>query len=72
MNGSSGVKSSDHCGDHSGTCARMERAEQDIQTLFREIDGMKKWVIAGMSGLIMQALIFIGGVVLIVIQKHPV
>lgn len=72
MNGSSAAKSSDHCGDHSGTCARMDRAEQDVQKLFEEIDGMKKWVIAGMSGLIMQALIFIGAVVIVVMQKHPV
>lgn len=59
----------EHCDSHSGQCARMDRAERDIQTLFGEVDGMKKMVITAMGGVILQVVVFIGGVVLMMMQR---
>ena len=73
MNGAhEGKPERNHCDDHSGHCVRMDRAERDIQTIFTEIDRMKKWVIAGMGGLLLQAVVFVGGLVIVLMQRgHP-
>lgn len=59
----------EHCDDHSGQCARMDRAERDIQTIFNEVNGMKKMVITAMGGVIIQVVVFIGGVILMMMQR---
>jgi hypothetical protein len=43
-----------HCGDHSGNCSRIERAENDIQCIWKAIDQMRTWVILGMAALVLQ------------------
>jgi len=58
------------CKAHSGILARVNSNEMRINTLFvevekndKEIDKMKNWVIAGMAGLILQLIIFIGSLI---------
>lgn len=42
------------CGEHSANCAKIDRAERDIQSLWLAIDNMRNWVIAGMAAVLLQ------------------
>lgn len=60
------------CKEHSGHEARLRNLELDgadmknaISSSHRRIDGMKNWVIAGMSSMIIQLVIAIIGVIII-------
>lgn len=55
------------CGEHSGVCERMDRAERDIQDLFKGIDRMKAWVIGGMTSMIVSGVVFI---IKLLAEKH--
>ena len=57
------------CYYHSGLDARLESLEQNrveiwqaIDKVHERIDGMKNWVIAGMSSLIIQLILWIIGI----------
>lgn len=54
----------DYCAEHSGHAARIKNSEDDIKVIahntdaaHRRLDGMKNWVIAGMTALILQLLL---------------
>ena len=47
------------CGEHSGVCERMRNAEQNIEKIWKAIDAMRAWVMAGMGALLIQAVVFI-------------
>jgi hypothetical protein len=49
------------CDDHNEHCFRLKANEESVQSLWKEINGMKKWVIGGMAGLLIQVVVFIGG-----------
>jgi hypothetical protein len=57
------------CDDHKEHCFRLKNTEDGVQLLWKEINDMKKWVIAGMGGLLMQVVIFIGAIALVLMQK---
>jgi hypothetical protein len=42
----------EECLQHSGIEGRMKRAEADVQAIWRSIDSMKAWVIAGMGSMV--------------------
>lgn len=47
------------CMDHKDHQTRIKRNEDDIQRIWKEINAMKKWVIGGMSGLLIQIIVII-------------
>ena len=58
----------DKCLEHSGHASRIKNLEKgqgdcmkEATAAHRRIDGMKNWVIAGMTSLIMQLLLVIAG-----------
>jgi hypothetical protein len=62
----------EHCLDHSGCVARITNLEEDGKTMARDIssahrrmDGMKNWVIAGMTSLVLQLIVMIIGLTLV-------
>lgn len=64
--------SSDFCNQHSGHEARMTALEGSREVMWKAIDrsherldGMKNWVIAGMTSLVIQLILFIGGIILV-------
>ena len=66
------------CNEHSGHEARIANLEKGevamesgITSAHRRIDGMKNWVIAGMTSLVIQLILFIGSVVLVYIRTKP-
>lgn len=57
-----------HCLDHSGCVARitnledgMEKHDSSILASHKRIDGMKNWVIAGMTSLVLQLIVMVVG-----------
>ena len=55
------------CKEHSGHEARIENLEKEdknqwisINSSHKRIDGMKNWVIAGMTSLLIQLLVIVG------------
>jgi hypothetical protein len=61
-----------YCMEHSGVLARLDHVEDVTKSMDKEIgvahqriDGMKNWVIAGMTSLILQLLVMILGLVLV-------
>jgi len=52
------------CGNHTDHKNKITRNEQDIQLIWKEINRMKFWVIAGMSGLLLQVALTIGKLLL--------
>jgi hypothetical protein len=59
------------CKEHSGHAARIKNLEDEGKKMensntaaHRRIDGMKNWVIAGMTSLVMQLLLMIAGLAL--------
>ncbi len=60
------------CAEHSGHEARIKNLEEakeemthTIETAHRRIDGMKNWVIAGMTSLVIQLILAVFGIVII-------
>jgi len=60
------------CIEHSGHEARLNSLETNKEEMWKSIDrshhridGMKNWVIAGMTSLVIQLVLFIGGLVVI-------
>lgn len=49
------------CNDHNEHCFRLKSNEDSVLSLWKEINAMKKWVIGGMAGLLIQVVVFIGG-----------
>lgn len=56
----------EHCLEHSGCIARIRNLEReqgqmnkDIHSAHRRVDGMKNWVIAGMTSMILQLIVLI-------------
>ena len=63
--------SADFCNQHSGHEARLSTLEQNKNDLWQSVDrvhtrvdGMKNWVIAGMTSLVLQLIIMIIGFVI--------
>lgn len=66
------------CLEHSGHQSRLENLEEgerslltNINAAHRRIDGMKNWVIAGMTSLIMQLVLAIIGLALYWVRSAP-
>lgn len=66
------------CKEHSGHAARIknleiegEKMEKSNIAAHRRIDGMKNWVIAGMTSLIGQLILAIIGLVLYWVKSKP-
>lgn len=57
------------CQDHTGHSARIVNTETNIEKLWKEVNSMKKWVIAGMGGLIVELIIVIITSIYILITK---
>jgi len=62
----------DICMAHSGHKERLHNIEKDqseawkaIDRAHDRIDSMKNWVIAGMTSLVLQLIIFIGGLIIL-------
>lgn len=49
--------------------ARIDRNEKDIQSLWEEINGMKKMFIIGMAGLLLNGITLVSGVILVIAGK---
>ena len=47
----------------------QSHVNNDITNLWKEVNGMKKMVITAMGGVILQVVVFIGAVVLVLIQR---
>jgi hypothetical protein len=47
----------------------QENVNENLRNIWREINGMKKMVMTAMAGVILQVVVFIGAVVLVLIQK---
>jgi len=47
----------------------QKHVDDSFIAVWKEINGMKKMVMVAMGGVILQALVFIGAVVLVMIQK---
>lgn len=47
------------CGEHSGVCERIKTLELNVEKIWKRIDAMASWVMAGMGALLVQAIIFI-------------
>lgn len=68
----------DKCLEHSGHASRIKALEKSqgetmntANTAHRRIDGMKNWVIAGMTSLVMQLILVIAGLVLYWVKAGP-
>lgn len=70
------------CLEHSGCVAKIENLKREVGTLetsttsaHKRIDGMKNWVIAGMTSLILQLLLMLIGIAVISAKnnetEHP-
>lgn len=55
--------------ENCGCKIKVERNQYDIQILWGEINGMKKMFIAGMAGLLLNGIVFIGSFVLALMGK---
>jgi len=49
-----------HCADHSGFCARLDAHEKAIDQLWKAVNGIKAWIIAGMGSMIVYFLTVAG------------
>lgn len=49
----------DECDEHSGLEARVARDTEDIQRLWKAIEKMRAWVVAGMGSMIGYVLILV-------------
>jgi len=65
------------CNQHSGHEARITNLERgsigmegDITAAHRRMDGMKNWVIAGMTSLVVQLILFIGSIVVVYMKVN--
>ena len=65
------------CNEHSGHQARIRSLESNKEDMWKSIDrsheridGMKNWVIAGMTSLVIQLILFIGGIVLVYVKAR--
>lgn len=47
------------CSEHSGHEARITANEKAIETLFKQINNIKYWVIAGMGSMLLSGLVFV-------------
>lgn len=56
------------CTENCGCKVRIKRNENDIQSLGKEVNNMKKMVITAMWTVIIQAAIFAGGVILLIVR----
>jgi len=61
-----------YCMEHSGHRARLDNLEEDAKIMNKEIgaahrrmDGMKNWVIAGMTSLVLQLIVMIVGLTML-------
>ena len=61
-----------YCMEHSGFRTRLDNIEKenkamdkDIDAAHRRVDGMKNWVIAGMTSLVLQLVIMLLGLVVV-------
>ena len=52
------------CTENCGCKEKINRNKDDIQLIWKEINAMKKWVIAGMCGLIAEILIVVVNIAL--------
>jgi len=66
------------CLEHSGHASRIKNSEDDIidvkhsaTAAHRRIDGMKNWVIAGMSSLVIQLIVAVIGLTLYWVRSRP-
>ena len=66
------------CLEHSGHSSRIKNNEDNLKAVaqaataaHRRIDGMKNWVIAGMSSLVMQLIIMLIGLILYWVRTKP-
>lgn len=48
-----------HCGDHSGNCEKISRANDDIKEIKQTIKSLTVWLIGGMASLLFQAGMYI-------------
>lgn len=58
------------CEEHSGHSVRLTQVERETDKQWERLDGMKNWVIAGMGGLLVQALVFILGIMWYLTTRH--
>lgn len=58
------MSNDDCCNEHKEHIFRLKRNEDDIQLVWKEINGMKKWVIAGMSGLLIEIVVLVVSIAL--------
>lgn len=54
----------ENCDMHSAHEVRLTALERSDQRQWERIDAMKNWVIAGMGGLLVQAVLFIATIVM--------
>ena len=47
----------------------QEHVNNDIRDIWREINGMKKMIMTAMAGVILQVVVFVGAVVLVLMQR---
>jgi hypothetical protein len=48
-----------NCAQHSGVCERMNAAEKNIDELWKGVNAIKNWVIAGMGSLVLAVFTFV-------------
>lgn len=57
------------CNEHSGLDERVKRDEEDIQRLWKAIDVIRGWVVAGMGSMVVYFLVIAGDKVFEAVHK---
>lgn len=59
-----GTEENQYCDEHKECKSRIDRNENDIQSIWKEVNTMKMFVIGGMLSVALQLIIFVGRLLL--------